>query len=211
MPDLSREIALGLMPSLDGGTIVCGIDEVGRGPLAGPVVACAVVIDPARLDPDLAKHIDDSKKLPPKIRQLLHDELCACVTYGLGQASVSEIDKINILQATFLAMRRAVAKLPVKPHIALIDGNRPPKLSCKTECVIGGDALSLSIAAASIIAKVVRDKMMWELAQRHTVYGWETNVGYGTAEHLAAIGQHGVTKHHRRSFRPISQSLSITG
>jgi ribonuclease HII len=210
MPNLSRELALGLLPNLTGGQIVCGIDEVGRGPLAGPVVACAVIIDPAKLDPDLAGQIDDSKKLPIKVRQELHDALCACVAYGVGQASVAEIDEINILQASFLAMRRAVRKLPVKPHIALIDGNRPPKLSCKTECLIGGDALSLSIAAASIIAKVVRDKIMWELAKRHTVYGWETNVGYGTEEHLAAIAQHGVTRHHRKSFRPISQSLSIT-
>ncbi|HVJ41688.1 MAG TPA: ribonuclease HII [Dongiaceae bacterium] len=210
MPDLSHELAFGLQPHLDGGRIVCGIDEVGRGPLAGPVVACAVIIDPAKLDPDLAGRIDDSKKLPIKTRQALHDALCAAVTYGVGQASVAEIDEINILQATFLAMRRAVRKLPVKPHIALVDGNRPPKLSCKTECLIGGDALSLSIAAASIIAKVVRDKIMWELAKRHTVYGWETNVGYGTEEHLAAIAAHGVTRHHRKSFRPVSQSLSIT-
>ncbi|HVJ33145.1 MAG TPA: ribonuclease HII [Terriglobia bacterium] len=210
MPDLSHELAFGLQPHLEGGRIVCGIDEVGRGPLAGPVVACAVIIDPAKLDPELARRIDDSKKLPIKTRQELHDALCAAVTYGIGQASVAEIDDINILQATFLAMRRAVRKLPVKPHVALIDGNRPPKLSCKTECLIGGDALSLSIAAASIIAKVVRDKMMWELAKRHTVYGWETNVGYGTEEHLAAIAAHGVTRHHRKSFRPISQSLSIT-
>jgi len=210
MPDLSRELALGLQPQLAGGRIICGVDEVGRGPLAGPVLACAVIIDPARLDPELANRIDDSKKLSAPTRQSLHDALCACVTYGIGEASVAEIDAINILQATFLAMRRAVEKLPVKPHIALIDGNRPPKLSCQTECLVGGDALSLSIAAASIIAKVVRDKIMWGLAQRHTVYGWETNAGYGTAGHLAAIATHGVTEHHRKSFRPISQSLSIT-
>jgi len=211
MPDLSHELALGLTPNLSGGRIVCGIDEVGRGPLAGPVLACAVIIDPAKLDPGLATRIDDSKKLSAKARQGLHDALLTAVTYGLGQASVAEIDEINILQATFLAMRRAVEKLPVKPHLALVDGNRPPKLACKTECLIGGDALSLSIAAASIIAKVVRDKIMWELAQQHTVYGWETNMGYGTEAHLAAIARHGVTEHHRKSFRPISQSLSITG
>src|SRR5262249_50377461 len=158
----------------------------------------------------LASRIDDSKKLPAKVRTELHNALCASVTYGIGEASVAEIDEINILQATFLAMRRAVKKLPLKPHIALIDGNRPPKLSCRTECLIGGDARSLSISAASIIAKVVRDKIMWELAKRHTVYGWETNMGYGTEAHLAAIATHGVTEHHRKSFRPISQSLSIT-
>ena len=210
MPDLSRELSHGLVPGLTGGRLICGIDEVGRGPLAGPVVACAVIIDPARLDPDLASQIDDSKKLPAKIRQALHDALRTCVTYALGEASVAEIDAINILQATFLAMRRAVENLPAKPHLALVDGNRPPKLSCATECLIGGDALSLSIGAASIIAKVVRDKIMCELAERHTVYGWEHNAGYGTAHHLAAISQHGVTEHHRKSFRPISQSLSIT-
>lgn len=209
MPDLSHERALGLLPNLTG-KIVCGVDEVGRGPLAGPVVACAVIIDPAKLDPRLARRIDDSKKLTAKIRQELHDALRAAVMYGIGEASVAEIDAINILQATFLAMRRAVEQLPVQPHIALIDGNRPPKLSCETRCLVGGDALSLSIAAASIIAKVVRDKIMWELAQQHTVYGWETNAGYGTGGHLAAIATHGVTEHHRKSFRPISQSLSIT-
>jgi len=210
MPDLSRELALGLLPNLTGGKIICGVDEVGRGPLAGPVVACAVIIDPAKLDRKLARRIDDSKKLPLKVRQELHDALRDAVTYGIGAASVAEIDKINILQATFLAMRRAVEQLPLQPHIALIDGNRPPKLSCETRCLVGGDALSLSIAAASIIAKVVRDKIMWDLAQQHTVYGWETNAGYGTAAHLAAIATHGVTEHHRKSFRPISQSLSIT-
>jgi ribonuclease HII len=210
MPDLSHELALGLLPHLSGGKIICGVDEVGRGPLAGPVIACAVIIDPAKLDRKLARRIDDSKKLTARIRQELHDALREAVSYGIGEASVAEIDTINILQATFLAMRRAVEQLPVTPHIALIDGNRPPKLSCETRCLVGGDALSLSIAAASIIAKVVRDKIMWELAQQHTVYGWETNAGYGTGAHLAAIAAHGVTEHHRKSFRPISQSLSIT-
>lgn len=210
MPDLAHEFSHGLVPGLTGGKLVCGIDEVGRGPLAGPVVACAVIIDPARLPTDLAARIDDSKKLKASHRAELHDALRTCVTYGLGEASVAEIDDINILQATFLAMRRAVTALPVAPDIALVDGNRPPKLDCPTRCLIGGDGLSLSIAAASIIAKVVRDKIMWELSQRHTVYGWERNAGYGTAEHLAAIRQYGVTSEHRKSFRPISQSLSIT-
>jgi len=210
MPDLSREIALGLQSPLSSGRIICGIDEVGRGPLAGPVVACAVVIDPAALDPALARRIDDSKKLTAKVRNELHDALRTSVSYGLGEASVAEIDSINILQATFLAMRRAVENLPLKPDLALIDGNKSPKLSCLSECLIGGDALSLSIAAASIIAKVVRDKIMWELSQSHTVYGWERNAGYGTKAHLNAIASHGITPHHRKSFRPISQSLSIT-
>jgi ribonuclease HII len=210
MPDLSREVELGLRAGLTGGRLICGIDEVGRGPLAGPVVACAVIIDPARIDPALAAQIDDSKKLSPKRRDALHDALRSCVTYGLGEASVAEIDQINILQATFLAMRRAVDNLPLRPDFALVDGNRRPPLPCPGECLIGGDARSLSIAAASIIAKVVRDKIMWELAQLHTGYGWERNAGYGTAAHLAAIAHLGVTEHHRKSFRPISQSLSIT-
>lgn len=210
MPDLSRESALGLRPGLIGGRIICGIDEVGRGPLAGPVIACAVVIDPAKLEDGLARQIDDSKKLSAKRRDMLHDALRASAAYGLGEASVAEIDRINILQATFLAMRRAVDNLPVRPDFALVDGNRAPALSCPTECLVGGDARSLSIAAASIIAKVVRDKIMWELAQVHTGYGWERNAGYGTAAHLAAIATLGVTEHHRKSFRPISQSLSIT-
>jgi ribonuclease HII len=210
MPDLSREVELGLRAGLTGGRLICGIDEVGRGPLAGPVVACAVIIDPARIDPALAAQIDDSKKLSPKRRDALHDALRSCVTYGLGEASVAEIDQINILQATFLAMHRAVDNLPLRPDFALVDGNRRPPLPCPGECLIGGDARSLSIAAASIIAKVVRDKIMWELAQLHTGYGWERNAGYGTAAHLAAIAHLGVTEHHRKSFRPISQSLSIT-
>jgi ribonuclease HII len=210
VPDLSRESALGLQPGLTGGRIICGIDEVGRGPLAGPVIACAVIIDPARLSEHLSSQIDDSKKLSAKRRDMLHDALRASVAYGIGEASVAEIDRINILQATFLAMRRAVENLPLKPDYALVDGNRAPTLSCPTECLVGGDARSISIAAASIIAKVVRDKIMWELAQLHTGYGWERNAGYGTAAHLAAIATLGVTEHHRKSFRPISQSLSIT-
>ncbi|MDY0883939.1 ribonuclease HII [Dongia soli] len=210
MPHLKHEKAHGLLPGLSGGRIVCGIDEVGRGPLAGPVVACAVVIDPARLPRGLAKKIDDSKKLAPAVRQSLHDTLLDCVSYGIGQASVDEIDEINILQASFLAMQRAVEALPTKPDIALVDGNRPPRLGCETHCLIGGDAISLTIASASIIAKVVRDKIMYDLALEHTVYGWETNVGYATPEHLAGIKRHGVCAHHRQTFRPISQSLSIT-
>lgn len=210
MPDLRHERALGLVPGLSDGKIVCGIDEVGRGPLAGPVMACAVIIDSSRLPKKLARQIDDSKKLTAAKRAELHDALTTCVTYALGQASVAEIDEINILQASLLAMRRAVEALPVVPDIALIDGNRPPKLNCATQCLVGGDGLSLSIAAASIIAKVVRDKIMWALSETHTVYGWERNVGYSTAEHLAAIERHGVTVEHRRSFRPVSQSLSIT-
>src|SRR5260221_5272825 len=210
MPDLSRETALGLRPGLTGRRIICGIDEVGRGPLAGPVIACAVIIDPARLDPELASQIDDSKKLTTKHRVMLHEALCATVAYGIGAASVVEIDRINILQSTCLAMRRPVDDLPLQPTFALIDGNRAPALPCATECLIGGDARSLSISAASIIAKVVRDKIMWDLAQVHTGYGWEHNVGYGTAGHLAAIDRLGITEHHRKSFRPISQSLSIT-
>jgi len=158
----------------------------------------------------LARRIDDSKKLTAKVRNELHDVLRASVSYGLGEASVAEIDSINILQATFLAMRRAVENLPLKPDLALVDGNKSPKLSCPSECLVGGDALSLSIAAASIIAKVVRDKIMQELSQTHSAYGWERNAGYGTAAHLAAIASHGVTPHHRTSFGPIARHLTST-
>ncbi len=206
MPNWAYEIAAGM----DVGTLVCGVDEVGRGPLAGPVMACAVILDPARIPKKLQKRLDDSKKLTAHIRHELAAALRELVVFAIAEASVTEIDAINILQATHLAMRRAVDALPHKPAHALIDGNRPPKLCCETTCIVKGDAKSLSIAAASILAKVERDKIMRELSLIHTVYGWERNVGYGTAEHLTAIRTHGVTPHHRRSFRPISENIMIT-
>jgi ribonuclease HII len=182
-------------------TIICGIDEVGRGPWAGPVVACAVIL-PHYL-PDLFKQVTDSKKLSPAKREELYPLLLAHCQVGLGQASVEEIDQHNILQATFLAMQRAFADLPIRPDKAYVDGNRAPTLPCVVETVIGGDALIPSIAAASILAKVTRDRLMMQLADQYPSYGWQTNAGYGTRDHQNGLQAHGVTPHHRRSFAPI--------
>jgi ribonuclease HII len=189
--------------------IVCGIDEAGRGPLAGPVVAAAVILDQGTLPRRLKRELDDSKKLSREAREEYFALIKACARVGIGAASVAEIDRINILQATFLAMRRAVARLGVAPDIALVDGNQPPPLSCAIRTVIGGDGLSLSIAAASIVAKVTRDKLMRALALRYGGYGWETNVGYGTEEHRSAILALGPTRHHRMSFAPLQLSLNL--
>ncbi|MBK8161418.1 MAG: ribonuclease HII [Rhodospirillaceae bacterium] len=206
MPDWSYEIAAGLRD----GQIVCGVDEVGRGPLAGPVLACAAILDPARLPLDLLLRLDDSKKLSAKARTEIALRLREIAIFAIAEASVLEIDEINILRASQLAMRRAVAALALKPTHALVDGNLAPGLSCNTTCVVKGDAKSFSIAAASILAKVERDKIMSQLAETHTVYGWERNAGYGTAHHLGAIRTHGITPHHRRSFRPVSENITIT-
>ncbi len=186
---------------------VCGIDEVGRGPWAGPVVAAAVILDPLAIPEGL----DDSKRLSAARREALHDRLLARASVGIGMASVEEIDAINILQASFLAMRRAVAALSPAPMFALVDGNRVPAgLPCEGRAVIGGDARVLSIAAASIVAKVTRDRIMVALSQQFPGYGWETNVGYGTAGHVSGLERLGVTQHHRRSFRPIHKMLCET-
>lgn len=198
-PDFSFEIAA-VQP-------VCGIDEVGRGPLAGPVVAAAVILDPAAIPEGL----DDSKRLPPARREELHDALMACAQVGIGEACVAEIDALNILHASHLAMRRAVAALARAPASALVDGNRiPPGLPCGAQAIVGGDGLALSIAAASIVAKVTRDRIMVALSQQFPGYGWETNVGYGTATHLAGLETLGATPHHRRSFRPVHNILCET-
>lgn len=206
MPDWSFETAAGM----GNGIVVCGVDEVGRGPLAGPVLACAAILDPARVPQALQRRLDDSKKLRAAVRDEIAAELRGIAIFAIAEATVAEIDAINILQATHLAMRRAVDALTQKPAHALIDGNRPPVLACTTTCIVEGDAKSLSIAAASILAKVERDKIMSQLALAHTVYGWERNAGYGTAQHLAAIKAHGITPHHRRSFRPVSENIPIT-
>lgn len=197
-PDLSLE-------SLENG-IVTGIDEAGRGPWAGPVVAAAVILDPRRLPTG----INDSKKLSASKREALYDAILANATCAVGMASVGEIDTLNILGATKLAMCRAVDRLSVMPDIALVDGNRAPALPCRVKTVIGGDALSLSIAAASIIAKVTRDRLMSELARDYPGYGWEHNAGYGTAIHQSALVSLGVTPHHRRSFAPVRALLEAT-
>ena len=190
--------------------IVAGIDEVGRGPLAGPVVAAAAIIDRARAPKSLLKLIDDSKRLTEARREKAFAAMAesGCVAYAVAEASVAEIDEINILQATFLAMRRALAGLSDRPDRALVDGNKvPPSLGCAAECIVGGDARSYSIAAASIIAKVTRDRQMAELAQRFPGYGWESNRGYGSEQHLNALKQLGPTPHHRMSFAPLSRLL----
>ncbi len=189
--------------------IVCGIDEAGRGPLAGPVVAAAVIFDPAAMPRRLRRELDDSKKLSREAREEYFIIIRRCARIGVGAASVAEIDRINILQATFLAMRRAVSRLGLVPDIALVDGNQPPPLPCAIRTVIGGDGLSLSIAAASVIAKVTRDRLMRALAARYDGYGWATNVGYGTEEHRRAILALGPTRHHRMSFAPLQLSLDL--
>jgi ribonuclease HII len=183
--------------------IVAGIDEAGRGPWAGPVVAAAVVLDRAALPAG----IDDSKALSARRRAELFDDVMASARVGVGEASVSEIDDLNILAATMLAMARATAALGEPPDHILVDGNRLPELPCPGTAVVGGDRLSLSIAAASIIAKVTRDRLMASLAVDYPGYGWERSAGYGTAQHRDGLAKFGVTPHHRRSFAPIRRLL----
>ncbi len=185
---------------------VCGIDEAGRGPWSGPVVAAAVILDPD----NIPAGINDSKKLSPLRREALFDIIQQCATIGIGIVDVEDIDRINILQATFLAMRRAVGELNTAPAVALIDGTGKPGLACDMQTLIKGDQRSLSIAAASIIAKVYRDRIMENLAVQFPHYGWERNKGYGTAAHRAGLESHGVTKHHRKSFKPIQKLLDRT-
>jgi ribonuclease HII len=189
---------------------IAGIDEVGRGPLAGPVVAGVAVIDRTLAKRKLLRLIDDSKKLVRDDREKAYEAMVAsgCVRFSVGEASVEEIDSINILQATFLAMRRALQAMAEQPDIVLIDGNQvPPQLGCRAETIVGGDARSYSIAAASIFAKVTRDRYMCRLAETFPGYGWETNVGYKSPAHLAALKRLGPTPHHRRSFAPVRACL----
>ncbi len=183
--------------------LVAGIDEVGRGPFAGPVIAAAVILSPDHI-PD---GIQDSKKLTKLKREALATQILAHADVGIGEATVSEIDELNILQATFLAMRRALGNLKTSPDHLLVDGNRDPKLNFPTTLVVKGDGLSLSIAAASIVAKVTRDKKMCDLARQYPHYGWEKNAGYGTPEHRKGLSLFGVTPLHRRSFAPIRKIL----
>ncbi len=184
--------------------LIAGVDEVGRGPWAGPVTAAAVILDPNHIPPGL----NDSKKLSSKKREALVNMIMEHGHVGIGVASVAEIDQINILQASLLAMRRAIEALPVTPDYALIDGNRAPTdLPCPTETVVKGDGRVASIAAASIIAKVHRDAHMRALAIDHPEYGWDTNKGYGTEKHRVGLFYHGVTPHHRCSFKPIHNIL----
>jgi ribonuclease HII len=185
------------------GPLIAGIDEVGRGPLAGPVVACAVVM-PA--DARAIRGVDDSKALVGLQREKLAKRIQErALAVGIGAASVREIDRINIYHASVLAIRRAITRLSVMPHHVLIDGNPIRTLGIEHTAVVGGDACCHSIACASIVAKVTRDRLMRALARRHPHYRWETNVGYGTAEHHAGLASHGITAHHRRSFTPVAQ------
>jgi ribonuclease HII len=193
--------------------IVCGIDEAGRGPLAGPVVAAAVVLDLKRFPRLLRDRLDDSKLLAAGEREACWRALSRCVErgaadIGIGAASAREIDTINILRAALLAMARAVAALKVPPDIALVDGNMPPPVACAIQTVVGGDGRSFSIAAASVVAKVTRDRMMRALARRYPEYGWMSNVGYATRAHAEAIARLGPTPHHRRSFAPVRLALA---
>lgn len=196
-PDDRRERALGGR--------VAGIDEVGRGPLAGPVVAAAVILPPGLAGALIAAGLDDSKRVPPARRQKLDALIRAEANVGLAMVDVATIDSINILQASLLAMRQALSRLAPAPDAALIDGNRLPEgLPCPAEAVIGGDRRCAAIAAAAIVAKTARDAEMARLAKAFPAYGWERNAGYGTAEHLRALRSHGPTPHHRRSFAPVA-------
>ena len=201
MPDFALEI--------DAGGVVAGIDEAGRGPWAGPVVAATAILDPHTLDPDLHVGLDDSKALTPAKRDALYDLLSKspAVQTAVGLATVEEIDLWNILQATHMAMARAFKALEADVTCVLVDGNRAPSLPCAVRTVVKGDSRSLSIAAASIVAKVTRDRMMGDLAREYPGYGWETNQGYGTVEHRDALHRLGATPHHRKSYAPVRAVL----
>lgn len=187
---------------------VAGVDEAGRGPLAGPVVAAAVIFFERKRIP---KGLNDSKQMSADAREEAFGAIMSCAVVGVGEASVDEIDLVNIRQATHLAMARAVRALSVQAAFALVDGNDAPALPCPCETIIGGDGRSVSIAAASIIAKVTRDRMMMALHDEHPGYGWITNKGYGTEEHLSALSRLGATRHHRRSFAPVAAKLRPEG
>ncbi|MCL2505605.1 MAG: ribonuclease HII [Alphaproteobacteria bacterium] len=191
-------------------SLVCGIDEVGRGPLAGPVVAACVII-PFDFPLPLLTEINDSKKLSAVKRERLYDSLTAACPFAVAESSVQEIDSLNILQAALLAMKRSFdalsAAIGSPISAALIDGNKSPALPCTAVTIIGGDSKSLSISAASIIAKVHRDRLMQNLSKDFPEYGWDKNAGYGTKHHLDALNQFGRTIHHRLSFAPVKNSL----
>ena len=199
-PSFRRERALikrGVWP-------VAGCDEAGRGPLAGPVVAAAVVLDPKRIP----KGIDDSKRLTPERREELFEQICTTASFAVAFASPARIDRDNILRASLWALARAVAALPEPPKYVFVDGRDRLATPCECEAVIGGDGIVKSIAAASIIAKVTRDRMMMRLHEEHPGYNWRSNKGYGTPDHYSGLKIHGVTVHHRRSFAPIREILS---
>lgn len=209
MPDFAIEDEVG--------GLVVGVDEAGRGPWAGPVVAGAVIIKDRNLSDILLKGLDDSKKLSAAKRDKLYEELFVAqsegkLIIGIGEASAKEIDEHNILQATFLAMKRAVDKLGVVPDMAIVDGNQMPKnFPCQCRTVIKGDARSMSIAAASIAAKVYRDRLMCDLAKKYPYYGFDKNAGYGTALHQKGLTEYGICEEHRRSYKPIREKINILG
>ena len=199
-PDWSCEERL----TVETGGVVCGVDEVGRGPLAGPVVAAAVILDPD----NIPKGLNDSKKLSAKRRKALDEAIKEkAVAYSIAEISVEEIDRINILQASLLAMRCAVQGLSVTPTGILVDGNQDPEFNLPTHLIIKGDGRSLSIAAASILAKNFRDDLMMKLGEEHPQYEWASNAGYGVPKHMAALKLVGVSKYHRKSFAPIRKIL----
>lgn len=196
MPDFSLEN--------EHGSIVIGVDEVGRGPLAGPVVAAAVYIPIENRGHPVWREVTDSKKLSAVKRDILFSVIQGQCQFGIAEASVEEIDNINILQASLLAMRRAIEQIQCDKPFILVDGNRLSKTwPWDARAIVKGDSKSVSIAAASILAKVTRDRMMCEFAEIFPAYGWANNAGYGTPEHLNALEAHGITHHHRKSFAPI--------
>jgi ribonuclease HII len=202
-PTFRRERAAmrrGLMP-------VAGCDEAGRGPLAGPVVAAAVILDPTRIP----KGLDDSKKLLPEQREKLYAKICASAEVAIAFGSTARIDRDNILRASLWALARAVAALPIKPRLVFVDGRDRIECGCDCQAVIGGDALVASIAAASIVAKVTRDRLMTRLGLAHPGYGFERHMGYSVPEHFAALERLGPTIHHRRSFAPVAACFGETG
>lgn len=205
MPDLSYENACNTAG------FIFGLDEAGRGPWCGPVVAACVCWPNGQVPEELANAINDSKKLSAKKREQLFPKIMnSNAIVGIGEASAKEIDEINILQASFLAMKRALDSVKEKgysPAFALIDGNKLPKWDMPMRAVIGGDAKSLSIAAASIVAKVTRDRQMQELAKEYPQYGWDKNAGYGTKTHIEALEKYGITPHHRKTYAPIARLL----
>jgi len=207
LPDFSVEESLGLSTS----AVIVGVDEVGRGPLAGPVTAAAVFVDRQKITLDLSTKIDDSKKIPKKKRAIISKQIEGMAIIGIGWASSGEIDQLNILEASMIAMKRAVLSLRkqiiLDPDYILIDGNKVPSFDFPSKAIVRGDEKSLSIAAASIVAKSKRDAFMTSLSKLYPCYGWEKNAGYGTREHLAAIEREGITAHHRRSFKPIANYL----
>lgn len=200
LPDYSHEtLALS-----QGARLVAGVDEAGRGPLAGPVTAAAVILDPANIPPGL----NDSKQLTARRREELADWIMAQCDWSVAHVDVAEIDALNIYHASHAAMCRAIAGLRQRPCMVLVDGNRVPRdLSCPGQAIVKGDARCLTIAAASIVAKVLRDRIMVDLAQQHPGYGWEANAGYPTPAHKRALLDLGVTPHHRRSFAPVHNIL----